>query len=145
MKTLILAAALCAAAVPALAQTNVRVSIGDAGFYGRIDIGDFARPQVIFVEPVIIERRHVGAQPIYLRVPPGHEKKWSKHCSKYNACGQPVYFVRDEWYSNTYAPRAREQHGHARDDDHEHGHDKGHDEGHGKGHGKGHGNGHGKH
>ena len=22
-----------------------------------------------------------------------HAKKWAKHCSRYNACGQPVYFV----------------------------------------------------
>ena len=135
MKTLLFAAALCAAAVPALAQTSVSVSIGQPGFYGRIDVADFAQPQLVYAEPIIIERRRYAPEPIYLRVPPGHMKKWSKHCARYNACGQQVYFVRDEWYSNTYAPRYREQHGYGRD--HDKGHDRGHDRGHDKGHGKG--------
>ena len=47
MKQLIIGAALLAAALPAMAQTGVSVSIGQPGFYGRIDIGDFARPQVV--------------------------------------------------------------------------------------------------
>ncbi len=38
---------------------------------------------------------------------PGHEKHWRKHCAQYNACGRPVYFVRDDWYNNEYVPRYR--------------------------------------
>jgi hypothetical protein len=135
MKTLLLSAALLAASLPALAQTNVSINIGQPGFYGRIDLGDFSRPPVVYANPVIIQRQpRQVAQPMYLRVPPGHMKKWSKHCAQYNACGQQVYFVRDDWYNNTYAPRYRQTHGAE--------HDNG--KGHGYGNGNGNGNGHGK-
>lgn len=162
MKYLFIAAALLAAVLPAQAQ-NVSINIGQPGFYGRIDLGNYAPPPVVYVErPVVIEQRaRYDVQPVYLRVPPGHRKNWAKHCSRYNACGQRVLFVRDEWYTNSYAPRHRE---HYRDrDDHrgravrdDRGHDgkhgrdndkhakrhdkqeKHHDKGHGKGHGKGH-------
>ena len=157
MKSLIIAAAIFAAAAPALAQTNVSISIGQPGFYGRIDTGGYSQPQVYFNEPVIIERhsRYVG-QPVYLRVPEGHRKHWAKNCRKYSACGQQVFFVQDGWYSNTYAPRYREQHRHVdtraayrderredrrderREDRHDDKHDKHdkHDNGKGKGHDK---------
>ena len=45
-----------------------------------------------------------------LRAPPGHARNWSKHCRRYNACNQEVYFVQDGWYNNQYAPRYRQQH-----------------------------------
>lgn len=151
MKTLFLAAALVAAAPAFAQQVGVSVTVGQPGFYGRIDLGNFGPPPVVYAEPIIVERnvRYVG-QPVYLRVPPGHQKKWSKHCAAYNACGQRVYFVKDDWYNNTYAPRYREQHterayergyerGYAqgdRDDDRGHGNGKGHGNGNGKGHGK---------
>jgi hypothetical protein len=83
-------------------------------------------------------------QPIYLHVPPGHEKKWSKHCSKYNACNRPVYFVHDKWYNDVYVPHYQAQHGKNHDGKHDKGHEKdkgGHDKGHGQGnhgHDKGH-------
>ena len=149
MKTLIIAAALCAAALPATAQTNVSISVGQPGFYGRIDLGDFRAPPVVYAQPVIIERRaHYAAEPIYLRVPPGHQKHWSKHCGQYNACGQRVLFVRDDWYQNTYVPRYRDGYRDGgRDRDHDGDHDR---NDHGgkhkdKGHGHGNGHGHGKH
>ena len=95
------------------ADVGVSVSIGQPGFYGRIDIGNVPQPQLIYATPVIIQTVPVGVvrQPIYLRVPPGHEKKWSKHCRKYNACGRPVYFVQQDWYTNVYAPDYRSKHG----------------------------------
>jgi hypothetical protein len=34
---------------------------------------------------------------VYLYVPPGHQKNWAKHCARYAACGQPVYFVQERW------------------------------------------------
>lgn len=153
MKPLILALSLLAASAPALAQTSVSIAVGQPGFYGRLDLGDFGRPNVVYEQPVMVERhtRYV-AEPMYLRVPPGHMKHWNKHCRQYNACGRQVYFVRDDWYQNTYAPRYREMHGgrghdkgqqHRGDergdrDDHR-GNGKGHDKGHDKGHGNGHG------
>ena len=112
MKTLILAAVLLSAATAAVAQVGVSVSIGQPGFYGRIDVGDYPAPQLIYAQPVIVQRpQYYSARPIYLRVPPGHAKHWSKHCRKYNACNQEVYFVQDSWYNNQYAPRYRQQHG----------------------------------
>ena len=114
MKTLMIAASLLAFTAPAMAaDVGVSIQIGQPGFYGRLDIGDFPSPQVIYPQPVIIERpsRYVPQPPIYLRVPPGHAKHWSKHCRAYNACGQPVYFVQDTWYTNEYAPRYRASHG----------------------------------
>jgi hypothetical protein len=51
---------------------------------------------------VIIERApaYYDAEPIYLHVPPGHEKHWRQHCAEYHACGRRVYFVQDHWYRN---------------------------------------------
>ena len=101
MKKLLAIALTLGALAPALAQTSVGVSIGinQPGAYGRIDIGNFPQPQVIYAQPVIIQRpaQYVQQQPVYLYVPPGHQKNWSKHCGRYNACGQPVYFVKDQW------------------------------------------------
>jgi hypothetical protein len=149
MKTLILAASLLALTSTAMASdVGVSVNIGQPGFYGQIDIGRLPQPPVVYAQPVIVERpvRYVEQRPIYLRVPPGHAKHWSKHCREYNACGQRVLFVQDSWYANEYAPRYREQHGdhHDRDDRHNRD-DRGdrgdrHDHGHGNGHGHGHGN-----
>lgn len=136
MKKILIAASLLVVSAAASAQ-NVSISVGQPGFYGRIDIGNMAPPPVIYAEPVLIQRpARVVDAPLYLRVPPGHERKWSRHCGKYNACGRKVYFVRDDWYTNDYAPRYRD--GHHGDD---HGHDKQdkHDKHEGKGHGKGHG------
>lgn len=162
MKTFVLAASLLlAAASAATANAAVTVSIGQPGFYGRIDVGNYPAPELIYAQPVIVERpQYYSARPIYLRVPPGHAKNWSKHCRRYNACNQEVYFVQDSWYNNQYAPRYRQQHArppmhrpqpqHGRpgpdrhDDRHDdrpgkgHGHDRGH--GNGNGHGNGHGN-----
>lgn len=164
MKTFVLAASLLlAAASAATANAAVTVSIGQPGFYGRIDVGNYPAPELIYAQPVIVERpQYYSARPIYLRVPPGHAKNWSKHCRRYNACNQEVYFVQDSWYNNQYAPRYRQQHArppmhrpqpqHGRpgpdrhDDRHDdrpgkgHGHDRGHGNGHGNGNGNGHGN-----
>lgn len=89
------------------AQTNVGVSIGinQPGVYGRIDIGNYPQPVLVYPQPVIIAPAPVAVyrQPIYLYVPPGHQKNWGKHCARYNACGQPVYFVQEQWVKERYA------------------------------------------
>jgi hypothetical protein len=111
MKKLILAActvvtALAGLAPAAQAQTNVGVSIGinQPGVYGRIDIGNYPQPVVINPQPIIITQAPVVVQrqPIYLYVPPGHQKNWGKHCYRYGACGQPVYFVQEQWVRDRY-------------------------------------------
>jgi len=119
MKRILIAAAVAAATLttPALAaDVGVSVSVGQPGFYGRLDIGDFPPPQVIYAQPMVIERVPMGRPPVYLRVPPGHAKHWSRHCREYNACGERVYFVQDNWYNREYVPRYQEQHRDRRDD-----------------------------
>ena len=112
MKKLLVAFALTAAAVaaPAMAQVGVSISVGEPGFYGRLDVGGY-QPRVIYREPVVVERYYRNQAPIYVRVPPGHQKNWKRYCGRYEACGRPVYFVRDEWYRDVYSPRYRQQHG----------------------------------
>ena len=156
MKKILIAASLLALSLSAVAQ-NVSISVGQPGFYGRIDLGNMAPPPVIYTQPIIVQRPvRVIEQPLYLRVPPGHAKKWSKHCGAYNACGRKVFFVRDDWYNNDYAPRYRAEHGHRGDrnddrrddyrdqrdnnhdkhDKHDNKHDKHDKHGNGHGHGK---------
>jgi hypothetical protein len=111
MKRFLFLAAVAAIAVPALdADAGVSVKIGEPGFYGSIDIGSFPQSQLIYPQSIVIQRIPVGVvrEPIYLHVPPGHAKHWCKHCRKYKACGQPVYFVRNTWYTQEYVPRYRE-------------------------------------
>ncbi|HJV01786.1 MAG TPA: hypothetical protein VJ752_14690 [Burkholderiaceae bacterium] len=150
MKPLILAASLLALCSSAMAtDVGVSISVGEPGFYGRIDLGNYPQPQVLYREPVIVQRppRYVETAPIYLRVPPGHAKHWDKHCREYNACGQRVLFVDDNWYEREYAPRYRAEHGDRgrdyRDDRRDDRRDDDRGPGRGKGHGNGHGNGHG--
>ena len=133
MRNLLLALGLAAVAFSAsAADVGVSVSISQPGAYGRIDIGRFPTPDVVVAQPVVIQRPVRVVQPVYMWVPPGHQKHWSKHCHQYNACGTPVYFVKDNWYQQHVMA---EGHRHDRDH-HEHDHDRGHDHGHGHGHGK---------
>jgi hypothetical protein len=125
--------------VPAIAaNVGLSVQVGEPGFYGRIDVGNFPQPPVIYRQPVVIQPVPAGVvrPPVYLRVPPGHAKHWAKHCREYNACGQPVYFVQDRWYNEEYAPRYRQEHG--RGHGVQHGYGGAEDAGHGHGNGKGH-------
>jgi hypothetical protein len=123
----------------AIAQTSVSIGINQPGVYGRINIGDVPRvalyhpePVMIAAPPVVVERR-----PIYLYVPPAHQQNWRRYCGQYNACGQPVYFVRDEWVRDRYAHehpgwdngrhRGWDKHDGHGDYDNDHGHGHGHD------------------
>jgi hypothetical protein len=111
-------------------DVGVSVSIGEPGFYGHLEVGNFPTPALIYPQPVVIQPVPVGVvrPPIYVHVPPGQEKKWHRYCSAYNACGQPVYFVQDAWYNNVYVPEYRKTHGHGHDKEHDHGHGHGHGE-----------------
>lgn len=97
----------------AASATDLRVSVqvGQPGFYGRIDIGDVPQPKIVNVQPVVIQPppARVVAQPVYLVVPPEHSMKWDKHCHKYNACSQQVYFVEEGWYNEVYVPKYKER------------------------------------
>lgn len=106
-----------AATVPALAaDLGVSVSIGQPGFYGHLDVGGYPPPQLIYRQPVVIERVPVERPPIYLNVPPGHAKHWRQHCGAYNACGERVYFVQNSWYNREYVPRYHEYQRDSRDE-----------------------------
>lgn len=152
--------ALCALGLAALSiqaaqagSTNVGVSVSVAqpGFYGRVDIGD-QPPALIYPQPVIIQQAPVAMyqRPIYMHVPPGHYKNWARYCGQYRACGQPVYFVRDDdrrdggWSHGGRDERRdwgrrdddrrdrwdRDNRDDDRDDDRGHGHGRGHGRGH---------------
>ncbi|WP_298831828.1 hypothetical protein [uncultured Piscinibacter sp.] len=103
-----------AAVLPAHAadvDVGVSISVGQPGFYGRIDIGHVPQPVLVYPQPVIIQPAPVAVvrQPIYLHVPPGHAKDWERHCYRYAACNQPVYFVQDRWYQEVYVPQYRQR------------------------------------
>jgi hypothetical protein len=117
VKRLFVLTTMAALSVPALAA--VSVNVGEPHFYGRIDIGGVPEPELVYREPVVIQPApaDVVREPIYLHVPPGQERNWRKNCRRYNACGHPVYFVRDDWYNREYVPRYRERHGEHRGDD----------------------------
>ncbi|HEY1089555.1 MAG TPA: hypothetical protein VGE47_00545 [Burkholderiaceae bacterium] len=147
--TLLAATALSlSAAAATAADVGVSISIGQPGFYGQIDIGRAPAPQYIYSRPVVIEHVASPLPPLYLRVPPGHEKNWARYCRDYGACGRPVYFVRNDWYERVYTPYYREHwdrdHGRWRDEnrnginDRDERRGRGHDHGRGKGHDRDH-------
>ncbi|WP_296000700.1 hypothetical protein [Rugamonas sp.] len=130
-----LGAAALALSASAMAA-DISVNIGEPGFYGRLDIGGYPRPEVINSTPVVIENaRHAPAAPVYLRVPVEYQRHWADHCRQYGACGERVYFVQDRWYANQYAPHYRslhmqhdERHDDRRDDHRDDHHDDHHDD-----------------
>ncbi len=140
--SILIASALAAAATCAEAQ-NVSVNAvitGQVvpGVYGQVVLGNQPPPPVLYQQPVVVQPPAVvlGAppvEPIYLHVPPGHAKHWSKHCHEYHACNRPVYFVRSAEYEPGFDRDRWERehgHGHEHGDHGEHGHhddDRDHD------------------
>ena len=106
-------AAACAAPAWSAMDVGVGVTIREPGVYGRIEIGNFPPPPVLYPQPVIIARPAVVVQqaPMYLYVPPGHAKNWGKHCGRYNACARQVYFVQENWVHERYEERHGKGHG----------------------------------
>ena len=141
MKMLLCALAALSAAAPVFAgdvNVGVSITVDQPGLYGRIDIGNVPPPRLVYERPVVVRPPVVMVEePLYLHVPPGHARHWSKHCREYDACGRRVFFVDERWYNDVYVParHPREEHG----DKH---HGRGHDGEHGDGHGHGHGHGH---
>ncbi len=136
-RTLLLLGAAAMAAAPAFAAAQVGISIGiqQPGVYGRIEIGNLPPPPVLLPQPVVIAPSPVAVvrRPVYLYVPPAHQANWARWCSHYAACGQPVYFVREDWVRERWErEHPRRGHGHGHDRDHDHDHDRGH--GHGRSH-----------
>ena len=68
----LITAALLAAGSAGATDVGVSVSVGDSGFYGRIDVGTMPKPPpVVYTQPVVVETAPVVVErpPIYLRVP----------------------------------------------------------------------------
>ncbi len=132
MKKLFALALAAAALSPAVAQTSVGVSIGinQPGVYGQINIGNLPPPPVVYAQPIIYAPPRVAVvqQPVYLYVPPGHQKSWGKYCGKYQACGQPVYFVQESWVRERYESEGHHGHGNGKNKGGQgNGKNKGHD------------------
>ena len=142
MKNKLIAFALVAVAVgSAQAQVGVSIDVRQPGVYGRINIGGLPPPALVLPQPVLIAPPRVVVQrePIYLYVPPYHQQNWRRYCGRYNACGQPVYFVQDRWVRDRYEERhpgwdrgrhrgwdKHDDRGHGRDHDRDHGRDGDH-------------------
>lgn len=107
INSLTILAASVATAPAFSSDVGVSIGINQPSVYGRIDIGRVpAPPMLIYQQPVVIMASPVAIQrqPIYMHVPPGHAKKWKSYSGRYQACGQPVYFVQDGWYRDVYVP-----------------------------------------
>ena len=148
--------AVAGSAAQAQVSVGASININVPGVYGRVDIGGpqvgvaYVAPPVVYAQPMIIAPSPVAVQqrPIYLYVPEVHQHDWAHHCAAYGACGQPVYFVREQWVHDRYVQRYPHDHrydhydrqrgyyspgperGHDRDHDRDH--DRRHDE-HGRG------------
>ncbi len=97
---------------PAFADVHVSINVGAPDFFGRVDIAGAPPPVLLLPKPVIIEPPgvNVSVEPMYLRVRPEESRNWRRYCFRYNACGHPVYFVKDTWYRNVYVPHYHTHH-----------------------------------
>ena len=105
---------LCQVSLTYSANAEAQVMISGEirpGVYGRVDIGNVPPPPVVYVRPITVVRapRATSREPLYLHVPPGHAINWGKHCRKYNACGQPVYFVKSDEYKPKKEKKEKKQ------------------------------------
>jgi hypothetical protein len=129
--------ALAGGAAQAQVSVGASINLNVPGVYGRVDIGGpqvgvaSVAPPVVYAQPMIIAPSPVAIQerPIYLYVPEAHQRDWRRHCAAYGACGQQVYFVREQWVHDRYVQRNPQDH---RFDhwDREHGDGPGPDHGH---------------
>jgi hypothetical protein len=126
--------ALAGGAAQAQVSVGASLNINVPGVYGRVDIGGpqvgvaFVAPPVVYAQPMIIAPSPVAIhqRPIYLYVPEAHQRDWAHHCAAYGACGQPVFFVKEQWVHDRYVQHY--PHDHRFDHyDREHGYGNPHD------------------
>jgi hypothetical protein len=97
----------------AQAQNYANVMVGGAfapGVYGQVSLGNNPPTPVWNAQPVIYGQPLHRARPMYLYVPQHEYNHWGRYCSRYQACGRPVHFVRGPGYyrqpeSHAYSPR----------------------------------------
>jgi len=123
MKTLAILTLAAIAVLPAHAATSVGVSIGinAPGQYGRIDINNYPEPMLMNQQPIVYVPSAVAVhqRPIYLYVPQAQQANWGRYCNGYRACGQPVYFVQENWVRNEYRREHDDRSGHMASRDHD--------------------------
>jgi hypothetical protein len=112
-RTLIAAAGFALLAASGLAGAASWTVIVQPGVYGRVAIGGYAEPPMVYApQPVIAVDNGYGQvveesvdaayatdqPPVYLWVPEYQRTHWAQYCREYGAYGVPVYFVDDGWY-----------------------------------------------
>lgn len=117
------------------ANVGISFNIGQPGFYGRLHMGGYPPPRLLYRHPKNIWYVPNNRPPIYMRVRPGHARQWRRYCHLYNACNERVYFVHHDWYHREYSPRYQRNNpvhrpfppprhdGHDHDNGHDHDHD----------------------
>ncbi len=112
-KSLIAVVALTAGmASDANAQVYVNATVGGPfvpGVFGQVSFGNVAPPPVMDVQPVVVGRPVYGVAPIYLHVALHEYRDWGRYCRRYQACEQPVLFVRID-QNNPWWERPVEHH-----------------------------------
>ena len=88
-----------ASSLPAAASELRNLTTGGPmrpGIYGRIEVRGTTPPPLIYNQPVLVGQATIPAKakPVYLYVPPGQVRKWKNHCARWQACDQPVLFIR---------------------------------------------------
>lgn len=112
-RTLVAAAGFALFAASGLANAASWSVFVEPGVYGRVAIGGYAEPPMVYapqpvmavdngygqvVEEVIDPAYATDQPPIYLWVPEYQRIHWAQYCREYGAIGVPVYFVDDGWY-----------------------------------------------
>lgn len=82
-------------------------SMGQPGFYGRIEIGDYTQPPLLISNAVMGNPGVYTGSPVYMHVPPAQAHAWGRYCHVYGACDWMVYFVDNGWYDSVYVPGFR--------------------------------------
>jgi hypothetical protein len=85
------------------------VVAGHPDYFGKIEVSLAVPPSVINDSAAVVKgvERVAGSQPIFVRVPAQQMRNWPRYCSRYDACGYAVYFVKDDWYRNVYVASSK--------------------------------------
>ena len=119
-RTLVAAAGFALFAASGLANAASWSVFVEPGIYGRVAIGGYAEPPVVYtpqpvmavdngygqvVEEVVDPAYATDQPPVYLWVPEYQRLHWARYCREYGAYGVPVYFVDDGWYRDNVMRR----------------------------------------
>ena len=112
-RTFVAAAGFALFAASGLANAASWSVFVEPGVYGRVAIGGYAEPPMVYtpqpvmavdngygqvVEEVVDPAYATDQPPVYLWVPEYQRQHWAQYSREYGAVGVPVYFVDDGWY-----------------------------------------------